>query len=364
MSPTLHSIMMDAVQRKASDIHLKCGCPPVFRIHSDLIPGDGQPLTEADVRRLSAESLPAHMAEEYEKEKEADFALVDPGAGRFRVSLFTTQGLPAMALRLVKAKVPSLADLNLPPILAELLTSPQGIILVTGATGTGKSTTLASFVQILNETQNLRIVTIEDPIEYQFTDGTCLITQREVGSDTLSFQSALKRVLRQDPDVIMVGEMRDQETFETALNAAETGHLVLTTLHASSAAHSVNRILNLFPDSEREQIRLNLAGNLKAILCQQLVPSIRGGVVPAVEILVNTPTVRKLLEKNRLEILSAAIETGTGDGMQSFNQSLYALIRKGLISEQEGLQHSFNPDQLSMNLKGIFLDEGRRILPT
>jgi twitching motility protein PilT len=364
MDLNLHAILMEAVQRKASDIHLKCGCPPVFRIHSDLIPATGAALTDASLRQLVAESLPPHMAREFTEDKEADFAIFDPEAGRFRVSLFVTQGSPALALRHVKAKVPSLVELNLPNVLAEMLKTPQGIILLTGATGTGKSTTLAAMIQILNETQNLRIVTIEDPIEYQFTDGTCLITQREVGLDTLSFHGALKRVLRQDPDVIMVGEMRDQETFETALNAAETGHLVLTTLHASSAAHAVNRILNLFPENEREQIRLNLAGNLKAIICQQLIPAIRGGVVPALEMLINTPTVRKLLEKNRLEVLSAAIETGSGEGMQSFNQSLYNLIRNSLISEQEGMQHSQNPEQLSMNLKGIFLDEGKRILPT
>jgi twitching motility protein PilT len=356
--------MKEAVQQNASDIHLKCGCPPVFRIHADLMPTSDPPLTEDDMRRFIADSLPAHLFQEYAEQKESDFAILDPEAGRFRASLFVTQGLPAMALRHVKAKVPSLTELHLPPVLSELLKSPQGIILLTGATGTGKSTTLAAMVRILNETQNLRIVTIEDPIEYQFTDGTCLITQREVGPDTISFQAALKRVLRQDPDVIMVGEMRDQETFETALNAAETGHLVLTTLHASSASHSVNRILNLFPENEREQIRLNLAGNLKAIICQQLLPSVRGGVVPAVEMLINTPTVRKLLEKNRIELLGAAIETGSGEGMQSFNQSFYNLIRSGMISEQEGMQHSFNPEQLSMNLKGIFLDEGKRILPT
>jgi twitching motility protein PilT len=364
MSLTLHDMMVEAVRRGASDIHLKSGCAPVFRIHSALVASEHPPLTEDGIRRLAAESVPPHLTADFAREMECDFALIDPEAGRFRVSLFTTQGVPALVLRHVKTRVPSLLDLNLPPALEELVRSPQGIILLTGATGTGKSTTLAALIQVLNTTQNLRIMTIEDPIEYQFTDGTCLISQREVGTDTLAFSSALKRVLRQDPDVIVVGEMRDHETFETALNAAETGHLVFTTLHASSASHSVNRILNLFPDTEREQIRLNLAGNLKAILCQQLVPAIRTGMMPAIEIMVNTPTVRKLLEKNRLEMLGAAIETGAGEGMQSFNQSLYHLIRNGLISEEEGMLHSFNPEQLSMNLKGIFLDEGRRILST
>ncbi len=364
MRLTLHDLMVEAVNRKASDIHLKSGCSPAYRIHAELISSGRPPLSAEDIHRLASENLPAHLQASFAREMECDFALADPEAGRFRVSLFTSQGQPCLVMRHVKTRIPSLIDLNLPPALADLLRSPQGIILVTGATGTGKSTTLAAMIRVLNETQNLRIMTIEDPIEYQFTDGTCLISQREVGTDTLSFTSALKRVLRQDPDVIMVGEMRDQSTFETALNAAETGHLVFTTLHASSAAHSVNRILNLFPESEREMIRLNLAGNLKAIICQQLVPAIRSGVMPAVEILINTPTVRKLLEKNRLEVLSAAIETGGGDGMQSFNQSLYQLVRGGLIAEEEGLSRSFNPEQLSMNLKGIFLDEAKRILST
>ena len=362
MSLTLHDLMVEAVLNKASDIHLKAGRPPVFRIESSLVTSRFPPLSPDDLRRLAADSLPAYLQEEFAREKESDFALVDPDAGRFRVSLFVTQGMPSLVMRHVKSRVPSLAELNLPPTLSDLVRTPQGIVLLTGATGMGKSTTLAALVQILNETQKLRVVTIEDPIEYQFTDRLCLITQREVGPDTVSFNAALRRVLRQDPDVIVVGEMRDQATFDTALNAAETGHLVFTTLHASSTPHSVNRILNLFPESEREQIRLNLAGNLKAIVCQQLIPSVRAGVVPAVELLINTPTIRKLLEKNKLDLLGTAVETGAGDGMQSFNQSLYRLIRNGLISEEEGMLHSFNPEQLAMNLKGIFLDETKRIL--
>ncbi|MFO7535754.1 MAG: PilT/PilU family type 4a pilus ATPase [Kiritimatiellia bacterium] len=364
MSLSLHDILVEAVTRGASDIHLKGGCPPVYRIHAELAVGALPTLSAEELTRLAAEHLPGHLKEEFATEREADFAILDPVAGRFRVSLFVTQGAPAMVLRHVKAKVPTLEQLSLPPVLAKLVEIPQGIVVLTGATGSGKSTTLAALIQILNDTQRLRIVTIEDPIEYQFSDNECLITQREVGPDTLSFHAALKRVLRQDPDVIVVGEMRDETTFETALGAAETGHLVFTTLHASSAPHAVTRILNMFPESEREQIRLNLAGNLKAILCQQLIPGIPSGVKPAVEILINTPTVRKLIEKNRLEVLAAAIETGSGDGMQSFNQSLYQLIRNGQISEREGMLHSFNPEQLGMNLKGIFLDEGKRILPT
>jgi twitching motility protein PilT len=216
----------------------------------------------------------------------------------------------------------------------------------------------------MNETEPLRVITIEDPIEYLFVDKKCVISQREVGLDTLSFEAALKHVLRQDPDVIVIGEMRDQTTFRTALAAAETGHLVLTTLHSGTAAIAVQRLLELFPASEWDQIRLNLASNLQAVICQRLIKGNQGGVVPAVEIMINTPTVRKLLEKNKLDVLPAAIETGKEDGMQTFNQSIYTLIKTGMISQEEGMVYATNPQALKMNLQGIFLDESNRILAT
>ncbi|NLB56123.1 MAG: Flp pilus assembly complex ATPase component TadA, partial [Lentisphaerae bacterium] len=214
----------------------------------------------------------------------------------------------------------------------------------------------------INETRRTRIITIEDPIEYLFEDNQSIITQREVGLDTPSFHSALKHVLRQNPDIIMIGEMRDHVSLSVALSAAETGHLVLSTLHTNTASQAVHRILEMFPATDRDQVRFGLAANLRAVLCQRLIPSIRGGVVPAVEILVNTPIVRKLIRKNELDTLASAIETGEEDGMQTFNKSLYSLIKEGKITETLGIENSPNPEALRMNLQGIFLDEGRRIL--
>ena len=231
-----------------------------------------------------------------------------------------------------------------------------------GTTGSGKSTTLAAMIQYINTNLNRRIITIEDPIEYVFDDKQSIVSQREVGLDTPSFRSALTNVMRQDPDVILIGEMRDSESFMAALAAAETGHLVFSTLHTGNASQSVNRILDFFPSSEREQIRKSLAATIRAVVCQRLIPAIQGGVVPAVEILVNTGTVRKLIEKNQLETLQAAIETGEDDGMQTFGQHIYHLIKDGVISEEDGMLRTDNPEALKMNLKGIFLSDSRRIL--
>jgi twitching motility protein PilT len=240
--------------------------------------------------------------------------------------------------------------------------SPRGIVLVSGATGCGKSTTLAAMVEHINANFKKHIITLEDPIEYVFEDNQCVVEQREVGLDTLSFHHALKNVLRQDPDMIMIGEMRDSMSFTAAMSAADTGHLVLSTLHTTNAAQSVNRVLDFFKAEEREQIRRQLAGTLQAVVCQRMVTTLTRGVTPALEIMINTPTVKKMIEENRLDKLPAAIETGTDDGMINFNQALFNLVKQGKISEQEALSKASNPQALEMNFKGIFLDEGRRIL--
>jgi twitching motility protein PilT len=364
MAQMLQTILDEAIKAHASDIHLKVGSPPVFRVHGELTPSALPPLSPDDLLDFVHRHVPARQRREFEEAMEADFSLLDDHRNRFRVNLFMAQGVPAFVFRRVLPRPPTLQSVNLPPVLSSLLKTPRGLLIVAGATGGGKSTTLAALIEELNQTQSLRIVTIEDPVEYEFVDNRCVISQREIGIDTLGFQAALKRVMRQDPDVIMIGEIRDPLSVETALHAAETGHLVLTTLHASSTAGAVNRLLDMFPPESRDALRLNLATNLLAILCQQLAPAIRGGVLPVVEILINTPTVRSLLEKNKLEVLPAAVETGSEDGMQTFNQALYQLIKKGQITEETGMSLSPNPQQLRMNLKGIFLDEGRRILPT
>jgi twitching motility protein PilT len=248
------------------------------------------------------------------------------------------------------------------PQVKKMAEAPRGIVLVAGSTGSGKSTTLAAMIEHINANSKKHIVTLEDPIEFVFEDNQSVVEQREVGLDTLSFHHALKHVLRQDPDIIMIGEMRDSTSFTAAMSAADTGHLVLSTLHTTNAALSITRILDFFRAEEREQIRRQLAGCFQGVCCQRMVTSVSGGLTPALEIMINTPTVKKLIEDNRLDKLSAAIETGTEDGMLSFNQSLFQLVKDGKISQKEALSKASNPQALEMNFKGIFLDESRRIL--
>jgi len=346
----------------ASDVHLKADSPPFFRVRGVLVESGLPKLSGDDLNRTALDILPAHLKKKPEPDLEMDFSHHEDGVGRFRVNVFMSRHIPTLAFRYVKTKIPTIAELHLPPILENLALADSGIIMLCGATSSGKSTTLAALLDCVNRHQRCRIITVEDPMEYIFTDIQSVITQREVGLDTPSFHSALKHVLRQDPDVIMIGEMRDSISLSVALSAAETGHLVLSTLHVNTAAQSVHRILDFFPNNERDQARMTLASNLAAVLCQRLVPTKQGGVMAAVEIMINTPTVRKLISENKLDVLQAAIETGTEDGMQTFNQALLKMIKSGTVSEKDGLACSPSPEQLKMNLQGIFLDEGRRIL--
>jgi twitching motility protein PilT len=258
--------------------------------------------------------------------------------------------------------VPSFEALGLLEQIKSLAESPRGIVLLAGSTGSGKSTTLAAMIEHVNSNFKKHIVTLEDPIEFVFEDNQSVIEQREIGLDTGSFHSALKHVLRQDPDIIMVGEMRDATSFTAAMSAADTGHLVLSTLHTTTAALAVTRILDFFKAEEREQIRRQIAGTLRGVVCQRMVTTVDNKLAPAMEIMLNSPLVKKLLEENRLDKLSAAIETGTDDGMISFNQSLFNLVKSGRVTEKEALSKASNPQGLEMNFKGIFLDEGRRII--
>jgi len=265
-------------------------------------------------------------------------------------------------MRYVKTEVPSFEALGLLEQIRHIAESPRGIVLVTGTTGSGKSTTLAAMIEHINANFKKHIITLEDPIEYVFEDNQCVVEQREVGLDTVSFEEALKHLLRQDPDVIMIGEMRDSTSFTAAMSAADTGHLVLSTIHTTNASQSVGRILDFFKAEEREQIRRQLANTLRAVIAQRMVATLDHSMTPALEIMLNTPTVKKLIEENRLDKLAAAIETGTEDGMINFNQALYHLVKEGRVSEREALSKASNPQALEMNFKGIFLDEGRRIL--
>jgi twitching motility protein PilT len=358
----LHSLLKFAVNMGASDVHVKPDHHATIRISGELFPVQVDPPTKEQVAEIVKFMLPKHLESRLDREKEADFSYIDPALGRFRVNVFYQRGLLSFAMRYVKTKVPSFKELNLPEQLGTIAKAERGIILVTGPTGCGKSSTLAAMLQFINENEKCHVITLEDPIEYIFEDKQSVIEQREVGLDTLSFERALVHVMRQDPDVIMIGEMRDSFSFMAALAAADTGHLVIATLHTTTAYSAVGRILDFFPAQERDQIRRQISTNLCAIICQRLVPSIAGSVVPAVEIMINTPTVRKFIEENLLDKLAAAIETGTDQGMQTFNQSLYKLVKARVITEEEALSKATNPEALNMNLRGIFLDESRRIL--
>jgi twitching motility protein PilT len=358
----LHDLLAHATAAGASDVHIKTNTEPYYRVNSELRESGFEPLTPEYVEAIIDEILPDYLRDAFAREHEADFSHAEKDVGRFRVNLFMCQGLPTLAMRHVKDKIPTFAEIHVPDGVADLANVKRGIVLLCGTTGSGKSTTLAAIIGEINRTLKRRIITVEDPVEYVFEDDMSVITQREVGLDTLSFDSSLKHLMRQDPDVILIGEMRDPTSIRTAFLAAETGHLVLSTLHAGTADLAVPRILDVFPSKEHTSIRMAIAANLRAVVCQRLIPAVNGGVAPAVEILINTSTVRKLLERNQLDVLGAAIETGGEDGMQSFNQAVYDLIKSGTISEADGMRYATNPESLRMNLQGIFLDEGKRIL--
>ena len=355
-------ILKIAVQGGASDIHIKTGTPVVFRINRELISIECPVPTEQWLNQVVDTITPAHLKKRLEEEREVDFSYYVPDVGRFRTNLFQQRGQWALAMRHVKNQVASFEELGLLEQIKTIAEEHRGIILVAGSTGSGKSTTLAAMLEHINANFKRHIITLEDPIEFVFEDNQCVIEQREVGLDTMSFHHALKHVLRQDPDIIMLGEMRDDVTFGAAMSAADTGHLVISTLHTTTAAQSITRILDFFKADEREQVRRQLAGTLRAVVCQRMVPTIDGKMTPALEILVNSPLVRKMLEENRLDKLTLAIETGSDDGMLTFNQSLFNLVKSGRVTEKEALAKASNPQALEMNFKGIFLNEGGRIV--
>jgi twitching motility protein PilT len=359
----IHTMLADMVTRGASDLHLKVGNHPFFRIDSVLTPTEYELVTDEDTARIAHELMSELHRKRFQTDNEADFAYEYSGVGRFRTNVFRQRGSVGIVMRMVKMEVPGFEELGLPPQLANIALSERGIILMTGTTSCGKSTTLAAMIDWINQKRKRHIMTVEDPIEYLHRDKNSIVNQREVAIDTESFHRALKHVMRQDPDVIVIGEMRDAESFMAALAASDTGHLVFSTLHTTNASQAVGRILDFFEEHEREQVRLQLSSNLRSVVCQRLVPKAAGtGVVPAVEIMVGTLTVQKMIYENRLDKLPAAIETGTDEGMQTFNQSLLKLFNEKLITREAALEYSSNPEALKMNMQGIFLDEARRIL--
>jgi twitching motility protein PilT len=357
-----HKILKTAVDGGASDIHIKIGTPVVFRINRELISIDCPLPTVEWLNGVVEKLTPAHMKKRLEDDREIDFSYHLPGVGRFRTNIFQQRGTWALAMRYVKNQIASFEQLGLLEQIKGLAESPRGIVLVAGSTGSGKSTTLAAMIEHINSNFKKHIVTLEDPIEFVFEDNQCVIEQREIGLDTANFYGALKHVLRQDPDIIMLGEMRDAVTFTAAMSAADTGHLVFSTLHTTTAAQSITRILDFFKADEREQIRRQLAGTLRGVICQRMVPTVDGKMTPALEIMTNSPVVKKMIEENRLDKLTAAVETGSDDGMITFNQCLFNLTKAGRITQKEALAKASNPQALEMNFKGIFLNEGGRIV--
>ncbi len=355
-------IMKTAVDGGASDVHIKIGTPVIFRINRELVAIECPHPTVEWMNKIVEAITPTHLKKRLEEEREVDFSYLIPNVGRFRTNLFQQRGQWALAMRYVKTHVSSFEDLGLLESIKKIAEEPRGIVLVAGSTGCGKSTTLAAMMEHINSNLKKHVITLEDPIEFVFEDNQSVIEQREVGLDTISFHHALRNVLRQDPDIIMIGEMRDDISFSAAMSAADTGHLVLSTLHTTTAAQSITRILDFFKAEEREQVRRQLAGTLRGVICQRMVATVEGKMTPALEILINSPIVRKMLEENRLDKLYAAIETGVDDGMITFNQSLFELVKSGRVTQKEALAKASNPQALEMNFKGIFLNEGGRIL--
>jgi twitching motility protein PilT len=346
----IEELLRQAVGMGASDLHLKAGRPPTVRIDGALEALAYPALTAHDTATIATDVMPEWRQDAFATRGEIDFAVEVPEVGRFRINVYRQQGNLALAIRYVAAEVPGITELGLPPIVTRLADEHDGLVLVTGATGTGKSTTLASMVAHINVTRDAHIVTIEDPVEYRHVEQRCLISQREVGQDTESFRAALKMVLRQDPDVILIGEMRDAETVWAALSAAETGHLVFATLHTTTATDAVNRILDFFPASQHGQVRSSLAGSLRGVVAQRLVSRADlSGRVPIVETLVATGRVfDRIIDSERTHELEDVIRAGSYYGMQLFDQHALELYRAGVISRQVALSAATRPHDLSL----------------
>ncbi|WP_163329037.1 type IV pilus twitching motility protein PilT [Desulfurobacterium thermolithotrophum] len=357
MTVELNSLLTKAFKLGASDIHLRVKLPPVFRINGKLIRTELPPITLDDINAYVKKILPVDKLKELPYIKNLDTAYSIPGVCRFRVNIFRQRGTFAIVMRIIPSKVPEVEELNLPSVIKEIALYPRGLVLVTGTTGSGKSTTLAAMLNELNNKDSRVVVTIEDPIEYLHKDKKCIFYQREIGDDAENFFTALRAALREDPDVILVGEMRDSETVRTALDAAETGHMVFSTLHTLDAKETINRIISFFPPHHQQAIRYQLASVLRATISQRLIPRAdRKGRVPAVEIMIVTGAIReRIINPELTEEIPEFIEKGKEVyGSQTFDQSLYDLWKKGFITKEDALKYATKPDDLKLKMEGIF----------
>jgi twitching motility protein PilT len=359
-APRLEKYFKALTKAEASDLHLKSGKPPHIRKSSKLMPSPTEVLSSQDILEMAQELFNEDQAKLFHDLGSVDLAWEIEGGDRFRINVFRQRGRISLAARRVTRNIPDFEQLHLPPVMEKIAQAHQGLVLLSGPTGSGKSTTIASMLNYINRTRSCHIVTVEDPIEYLFEDDKSLINQREIGIDVDNFSDALKFLMRQDPDVVLIGEMRDPETFTAALQAAETGHLVFGTVHASSSSQTIGRIMDLFLPESRERARNSLALNLRAIVCQRLLPSIAEGVdrVPAVDVLLDSPSTRKLLLEKRDSELPELIKANESNGMKSFTESLYELIESEMIEPKVGIEAANNPDELRMRLKGIKTSQG------
>jgi twitching motility protein PilT len=350
----LHNLLKSMDEIGASDLHIRADCNPILRVNGELKAVKNTELSAEDTRELAYDLFNEKQRKEFDERHEVDLSVSIPGIARFRVNVFQQREKINLAMRLVPARVKTLDELGLPESLKKIASSSRGLILVTGTTGSGKSTTLAAIIDYINKNQSKHIVTVEDPIEYLHKDVKSIISQRELSMDTHSYNDALRNIVRQDPDVILIGEMRDMETMAAALTAAQTGHLVLSTVHTINAIQSVNRIVDIFPPHHQNQIRFQLADSLCAVVSQRLLPKKDGsGMAPAVEVLVATALIKSLIEESDYAAIGEQMEKGDYYGMQTYNQSLEALVRNDLVEIEEAKKAATNPEDLMLRIRGI-----------
>jgi len=349
-------VLQEMIRRNGSDLHLKVGRPPTVRTDGELEPLEHAPLRPEDLKALAEQLMTPRQVKQFAEDKECDFAIGVPGIGRFRVNVYQQRGSLCYAMRAIPYQARTITELNLPSVLEEISMKPRGLVLVTGVTGSGKSRALAAMIQHVNENRRANVITIEDPIEFLHRDINCHINQREVGTDTATFGQALRRVLRQDPDIILIGEIRDLETLDTALKAADTGHLVFSTLHTTDATQTINRVLSFYPPHQQAEVRFSLASALQAVVSLRLVPrSDRAGRIPACEVLINTAAVRdNIRDMEKLLNIPDLIKEGSVQyGMQSFDQSLMQHYSRGLVSYESAVFYATSPSEFALRVQGV-----------